>query len=83
MIRILHSTSSMPKPRRNRWNRTSQSLRQNEEEGFDVDIPNDEFTAKSLINHFEYDSTKVKGVLIKRKPKIEEAYEDPITHMIR
>ena len=48
-----------------------------------MDIPNDEFTAKSLINHFEYDSTKVKGVLIKRKPKIEEAYEDPITHMIR
>lgn len=61
---------------------TKKSTDVDEEEGFDVDIPNDEFTAKSLINHFEYDSTKVKGVLIKRKPKIEEAYEDPITHMI-
>ena len=35
-----------------------------------------------MINHFEYDSTKCKGVLIKRKPKIEESYEDPITNMI-
>lgn len=61
---------------------TKKSTDVDEDEGFDVDMPNDEFTAKSLINHFEYDSTKVKGVLIKRKPKIEEAYEDPITHMI-
>ena len=61
---------------------TKKSTDVDEEEQFDMDLANDEFTAKSLINHFEYDSTKVKGVLIKRKPKIEEAYEDPITHMI-
>ena len=61
---------------------TKKSTDADEEEQFDMDLANDEFTAKSLINHFEYDSTKVKGVLIKRKPKIEEAYEDPITHMI-
>ena len=61
---------------------TKKSTDADEEEQFDMDLANDDFTAKSLINHFEYDSTKVKGVLIKRKPKIEEAYEDPITHMI-
>ena len=48
----------------------------------DMDFPTDEFSSKTLVNHFEYDSTKCKGILIKRKPKMEEAYEDPITNMI-
>lgn len=30
----------------------------------------------------EYDSTKWKDISIKRKPKAEEIYEDPITHLI-
>ena len=34
-------------------------------------------------NKEEYDSTKWKDISIKRKPKIEEAYEDPITHIIQ
>ena len=53
-----------------------------EEDYIDIEIPNDELSLKTMINHFEYDSTKCKGVLIKRKPKIEESYEDPITNMI-
>ena len=48
----------------------------------DMDFPSDEFSSKAIVNHFEYDSTKCKGILIKRKPKMEEAYEDPITNMI-
>ena len=47
-----------------------------------MDFPIDEFSSKTVVNHFEYDSTKCKGILIKRKPKMEEAYEDPITNMI-
>ena len=34
-------------------------------------------------NKEEYYSTKWKDISIKRKPKIEEAYEDPITHIIQ
>ena len=54
-----------------------------DEEDYTIDLEmNDDDASKCIVNHFEYDSTKVKGILIKRKPKIEENYEDPITNLI-
>jgi hypothetical protein len=54
-----------------------------EEEDYTIDLEmNDDDASKCIVNHFEYDSTKVKGILIQRKPKIEENYEDPITNLI-
>ena len=45
-----------------------------------IDIEFDPFFSNKHQN--EYDSTKWKDTTIKRKPKIEEIYEDPITNLI-
>ena len=47
------------------------------------DILNIEFDPYYMNRHQnEYDSIKWKDITIKRKPKTEEIYEDPITHLI-
>ena len=45
-----------------------------------IDIEFDPYYFNKQPN--EYDSTKWKDISIKRKPKTEEAYEDPFTHLI-
>jgi hypothetical protein len=48
------------------------------EDEIDIDFDTDYYNK----NKIEYDSTKCKGVTVKRKPKSEEVYEDPITNLI-
>ena len=49
-----------------------------DEDGLDIDFDIDNYNK----NKFEYDSTKCKDVTVKRRPKAEEVYEDPITNLI-
>ena len=46
--------------------------KEDEIEFLDMEISSDEISLNSKINHFEYDSNKSKGILIRKKPKIED-----------
>ena len=47
-------------------------IKEDEIEILDMEISSDEISLNSKINHFEYDSNKSKGNLIRKKPKIED-----------